>query len=620
VDFLNSEYVQKLDLFSEQNKSSARSGLVIPVKVAPCYVDHYLDISKLHWVNLYDPKEAAPGQKTLQNAQNTQEKSDVTAGGIREVIEALDAYAQAQSGGFSASRAETMDPAEQTALKPLRDQEPGALLIAVERNKTVFLLPPGAASGRKYPLSAKGLPQKVLSILQRLMLKGDLEDEDCQALGEALFYRLFPDAAARQLFEEAYRPHAEAQGGSPLKIILHFDETSAALAGLPWEYLWFPPADDDAEGFFIGEKENLALTRRLSGAGEKNKQVSTDKLRILVAISKPKQPAEAKNMDDDADVILKRFAGAGLQHIEIRKEIPGSEAEFRTLIENNPTFHIVHFIGKGKIEKDPKTGAETSFIALCDAKTGAENWLKPEDFVACFEGLTPGSGKERPNVLFLHAIRDTPDSCQSLRNMAIQLVNSLDGVLAIQTPVLSEEAAEFSEQLYTALEKGKDLDVAAVQAARFLADKTTRRLRMYGISATFSRKTLKLEVAQPASIPAAGASFTFLWCPNHDNDTAPCSAQIAIDGGKPTRVYCRNCDAGPLWLCPSCKTNVANLSEKRCRCGFETAKMSVPDDLRKRLPSAQTMPNSLKTSSAVSQSDQSAAAPGSGSKAAAFDQ
>jgi TIR domain len=144
VDFLNSEYVQKLDLFSEQNKLSARSGLVIPVKVAPCYVDNYLDISKLHWVNLYDPKEAAPGQKTLQNAQTPQEKSDVTAGGIREVIEALDAYAQAQAGGFSASRAETMDAAENAALKPLRDQEPGALLIAVERNKTVFLLPPGS--------------------------------------------------------------------------------------------------------------------------------------------------------------------------------------------------------------------------------------------------------------------------------------------------------------------------------------------------------------------------------------------------------------------------------------------------------------------------------------------
>jgi hypothetical protein len=170
-------------------------------------------------------------------------------------------------------------------------------------------------------------------------------------------------------------------------------------------------------------------------------------------------------------------------------------------------------------------------------------------------------------------------------------VTSVDGVLAIQTPVKSEEAADFSEKLYTALAQGKDLDEAVTRAARYVASKSANRLKMYGLSVFFSRATLKMEVAKPlVSAPTPDLLLGYLACPNWDKSGIECGEKIRLQsGGRPTRLFCENekCKAGPIWQCPQCN-NLIILTKTICpRCGYETARINLPDDIRRLLSDRQ---------------------------------
>lgn len=554
TDFLNSQYVLEVELRESLERHKKGTALVIPIILDGCLWEE-TELQGIQAVVIHE-KIKKDAKAALQEA-------------ARKVLETIKAYKPGHA------------PA--TALKPeeineLRQLDPDAIVIAVRQKKDVFLLMPGGGAVTQHLLSAGGLPQKIAAILQRLLLKGDLEEEDCRVLGEALFQHLFADTATRDTFIKAYRQFAPDQGKA-LKIVLHFDDQSSELAGLPWEYLWLPLPDGASEGFFIGEKENLVLTRRLSTAG-KEKKVEADKLRILVAYSRPQVLEVANRIEDDAKSVFARskplLEEDKKQWINIEIEGPQefkSKADFEAFIQQESPFHIVHFIGKGKNE------AGAGLMAFCDAAAKKEEWLTPDDLVKCFP-----EGK-KPNLIFLHA---PPDSCRSLRDMALNLVSSVDGVLAIQTPVKSEEAADFSEKLYTALARGEYLDQAVTNAARYAAAKSASRLRMYGISASFSRATLKMEVAKPAAPVLTGEeSFVFLECPNHSDPLVQCKQLLPVKGGRVAWTNCKKCDAGPLWLCPNCQKTVVNLSEKRCfNCGYETVKMVVPDHIRQLIPAA----------------------------------
>ncbi|MCW5924999.1 MAG: TIR domain-containing protein [Saprospiraceae bacterium] len=561
-DFLNSEYKNIVELKHALAKQQQGLALVIPVILDDCLWEDHDMLPKI---------QAVKANERIKEKGNKDEMKAALQWAARQVRDSVKTSQPAKSAAAG------LKPEE---INELRQLDPDALIIAVRQKQQRCLLLSKSGTVSQHPLSSRGLPQKVLSILQRLLLKGDLEEEDCRVLGEALFYRLFADPASQQAFVKAYKAQMPADV-KPLKIVLHFDDQSSDLAGLPWEYLWLPLPEGQEEGFFIGEKENLVLSRRLSSVG-KEKKVEADKLRILVAYSKPAVQEVAQRIDDDAQSVFGRSKPLKEEDKKLwaNIEVSGpqefkSQKDFEAFIKKEKPFHIVHFIGKGKTEK------EVSHIAFCDAHAKKEEWLTPDEFVQCFPD------GQKPNLIFLHA---PPDSCSSLRDMALHLVTSVDGVLAIQTPVKSEEAADFSEKLYTALAKGEDLDEAVTHAARYTAAKSANRLRMYGISASFSRATLKLEVAKPAAAAATNEdSFVFWECPNHSDPLIQCKQLLPVKGGRCAWTFCKKCDAGPLWFCPNCQKAVANLSEKRClNCGYETAQMVVPDEVRQLVPSAKT--------------------------------
>lgn len=554
TDFLNSEHIIGVELKASLDRHREGTALVIPVILDGCLWEE-TELKGILPVAIHE-KIKKDSKTALQEA-------------ARKVLESVKAYKTSPSGIL---------PPE--TLAEIRQPDPDAIVVAVRKKEQLLLLAPKSERATLHTLPAAGLPRKVVSILQRLLLKGDLEDEDCHVLGEALFKLLFADPVAQEAFLKIYRQNLPA-GDKAQKIVLHFDDASADWATLPWEYLWLPLPEGAAEGFFVGEKENLVLTRRLSATG-KEKKVETERLRILIAYSKPAVEEVARRIEDDARSV---FARSQPQTEEDKKswiniDVTGpeeftSKTAFETFVAGKNAFHIVHFVAEGKIENG------SGLIAFCDPAGPKAEWLPPDALVRCFPE------DKRPNLIFLHA---SPDSCRSLRDMALNLVTSVDGVLAIQTPVKSEEAADFSEKLYTALAKGEYLDEAVARAARHTAAKSANRLRMYGISASFSRSTLKMEVARPA-MPARAAddTFVFMECPNHGDPVVQCKQLLPVRGERVAWTYCKKCDAGPLWLCPNCRQAVANLSEKRCyHCGFETAAMPVADELRARTPAPNT--------------------------------
>jgi hypothetical protein len=554
TDFLNSEQIIDVELKASLDRHRQGTALVIPVILDGCLWEE-TELKGIRPVAIHD-KVKKDSKTALQEA-------------ARKVLESVKAYKAAPTGALSPE-----------ILAELRQPDPDAIVVAVRQKEQLLLLPPKSEQATMHPLPAAGLPGKVVAILQRLLLKGDLEDEECHVLGEALFRLLFADPAAQEVFLKMYRQHLPAEGRA-LKIVLHFDDASADWAGLPWEYLWLPLPDGAADGFFVGEKENLVLTRRLSATGQE-KKVAADKLRILIAYSKPAVEEVARRIEDDARSVAARSQPQTEEgkKLWLNIEVTGpreftSKAALETFIAAENAFQIVHFIAEGKNED----GAGR--IAFCDPVAQKTEWLAPDALVRCFPE------NKRPNLIFLHA---SPDSCRSLRDMALNLVTSLDGVLAIQTPVKSEEAADFSEKLYTALAKGEYLDEAVARAARYTAANSANRLRMYGISASFSRSTLKMEVARPAApAQAADDTFIFMECPNHGDPVVQCKQLLPVRGERVAWSFCKKCDAGPLWLCPNCRQAVANLSEKRCyHCGFETAAMQVPDTLRALMPAQNT--------------------------------
>lgn len=540
LGFLNSDYIEKIELLKAYEKWASHAGKVIPIKVGPCVVDEYLKITRLQWVNLYDDKDS---KKNLNNAKNENARSEIVADGVARVLTSLDAYAESLGGTDAADG--TADDRDEPALKTLHELDPKALIIAVRNKRNVYLLPPESTEvSQAFPISEQWLPQRAFAIIQRLVAKRILDENEYEALGEAFYYRLFPQKPAQDAFRELYLKHAvHRQEDNPLKIILHFDRASADLASLPWEYLWLPFPENEQPGFFVGAKNELVLTRRLSTAGEKGGVLpQVDKIRILLAFSKPsKPPAEAALIEKEAEEI-ENYCKT-LSHIEIKKQELHSSKALQDLIaaENKP-FQIVHFIGKSRSKNEG--GKRANEIAFFSDPQKAPEWLSPESFVQCF-------GDKKPNFLFFNVTRDNTDFCDSLRDIALQVIDKVDGVLSIQTPVESDQSTVFAKELYAALAQGKDLDVAAAAAARQVA-KQSRRL--YGISASFSRRTLKMELPKPA---AEGESLFAKsdYCPNYHildaSGKEKCTQRIKIGpDGEPVTKICPGCGI-PLSVCPN---------------------------------------------------------------------
>jgi hypothetical protein len=566
-DFLNSDYINNVELMHALEKQKQGAALVIPIILDDCLWEEHDMLPKIQAIRVNDK---------IKDKGNKDEIKAALQYAARQVRDSVKAYKPGKTTASTIASAAL----KREEINELRKLDLDAFIILVRNNQQLYFLPPNNADiGQPYPISEQWLPPRAFAIIQRLVAEEVLEENEYEALGEAFFYRLFPQKQAQEAFKELFQKHAaNRKEDNPLKIILHFDLASADLASLPWEYLWLPFPENEQPGFFVGSKAELVLTRRLSAVGEKGApQPLIDKIRVLVAYSKPHAPAElAAAIEENAQKIEEQCQA--LPNIEIKRHEIISEAKFKEFIAQNGPFEVVHFIGKSRTEKKDAPDE----IALFDPAAKKPEWLSPERFVQCFEEKNVQTKK--PNLLFFNVVRDNTDFCGSLSKTARQLIDKVDGIMSIQTNVAPEQSAVFAKELYAALGQGKDLDVAVAAAARQLA-KQSRRL--YGISAAYSRRTLKMHLGKPLAMLPDDVVLNYLACPNWDKPGIECKEKIGLKGGgRPTRLFCDNekCNAGPLWQCPNCN-NLIILSKKLCpRCGYEIAKIQLPDDVRHLLP------------------------------------
>jgi len=573
--FLNSDYIQKKEVTEAIDRRKDQGVTIIPILL------HIGDSWKQY--EYIEKTQSITVLKELYAKKLNPTKGEFDAAHIA-ICDKID---ESLKGKYTSGN-----------LDSVNSPDPEALCICVQNEKTVTIFPPKSNGSESFDLPEFDFHAKVANILQRLMLLSDLdgvdllESEDFTVLGKALFHHLLPDEKARGIVQ----PHLDNATQYPLKIVLHFDENSKKMAALPWEYLYVPSKqnsnDSSLEGFFIAKEEKIVLTRRLSGGRGKENLIRPPQLRILVVISKPEPTVESEKILDEAQEIESLFKVWKEEHPTMSPpQIVPLQANsldiFKNIIAENDPFHVVHFIGKGCSEKDENGQEKNSFLF----ESG--NKLSPEEFVACFE--TEDGKKKQPNLLFLHAIRDDRGSVRSLRKMALDLVNKVDGVLAIQLPATGKEIADFAVAFYAELASGQDLDVAAAKAARKLVGEKTKILKMYGISASFSKDSFRIEVGV-TPVERMDSKEGFYSCYNTRSGRIRCKDSVFFNFRVPS--YCENelcVNGGPFWLCPLCQraTNLndedkkilADLSKEKCRNGhFIRQNGQLINEILEKLP------------------------------------
>lgn len=438
---------------------------------------------------------------------------------------------------------------------PIQSPDPSALCICVQNEEYVTIFAPEQA-GQAFPPAKSLFHSKVAGILQRLMVDSDLETDDFKILGEALYHRLLSEPA-RAYFEKVY---LEAEKGKNadncLKIILYFDEKSRELAALPWEYLYVPTLNNGAEDGFLGVKDNLVLTRRLSD--QANPQPIQPKRALILSVVPKSNVEEAiLKVKNDAEATYKRLQSWESSHpwLHFEKVEVKTVKDLKDAIANQAeTFNVVHYFGGSLAQASKNLAKPEEFLSLPVEE------LTPDEFLACF-------GK-KPDLLFLHTIGG---SSLSLRKMALELVKNVDGILSIQLPAGSEEVAGYAEDFYKTLVKSRDFDSASASIAREWAKKTTTLLKRYGISASYSKQGFKIDVG--GGSPVQVSDDVFYTCYNPQ-----CRRLVSFNVRKIT--YCENplCEHyGPMWPCPFCqldtdleprdKSILADLSKSKCQNG-----------------------------------------------------
>ena len=296
-----------------------------------------------------------------------------------------------------------------------------------------------------------------------------------------------------------------ATSNARLRLVLEFEQEARDLATLPWEFLYYPDTDRE-QGFSIAAESKLILSRHVPlSAAFSNLSPSEKPLRILIAVSQPKDQKKI-NTDEVLESIWKlKESAPGSITIDMKYH-PDRPSFSKTLDIYRP--HVLHFIGHGKWDDNNKTG-ELAFENSADQKT---DWVKDTDFSQFFRDY-------QPRLIFLDACEKAASgSYEGFRGIALQLVYSkVPAVVAMQYPITNLAAGKFAKKFYECLGEGKPVDIA-VQESRnelkgYLQDSQDELFssRDFGSPVAFLQSAAGIVVAKIEEVIAQKIS-----CPNPD--------------------------------------------------------------------------------------------------------
>lgn len=265
---------------------------------------------------------------------------------------------------------------------------------------------------------------------------------ELEAFGSLLYRTIFA-GEVEGFFE---RTHASLPPGERLRVQLSFQDGSAELAALPWEYLYCPDSET-RRGFFLSTDVGLVLSRYMPlGKGRQNLAPAESPLRVLMVVSKPKELGPV--IDGPVIEAVKQLADVQIDVLDM----PTVGEYLDALREKRP--HVLHYIGHSRFNKAEMQGE----IALLGPDYESVQWVRDREFTEFFAQMGV-----KPRLVFLQSCEGAAvDFAANFAGLAPQLIRAeIPAVAAMQYPITNKAAISFSRAFYRELANGAPVDHAA---------------------------------------------------------------------------------------------------------------------------------------------------------------
>jgi hypothetical protein len=318
----------------------------------------------------------------------------------------------------------------------------------------------GDGSKANCDVDLKPLDMQTIRVFQEWLKNNSISTvNELQVLGHFLYKALF-NGRVETLFEKVLdqamseKEEGQVKGGR-LRVRLSFHEDATELAGLPWEYLFYP----NRRTFFFATGVDLVLMRYMEFERPTPEFTPVDgPLRILLVISQPKDltPVNATPIVDALEGLEQRKLVVVDQVSDLRIDNFIDE-----LLARNPKPHILHFVGHAKYDNY----AKKAVIAL-PGPNQEPVWLSDYDLREYFDNM-----RWSPRLVFFYLSHIGENKDDQLRASFSGLERELflanvQAVVALQYPISDFAAKTFSRAFYEKLALGEPID-EAVQEGRF---------------------------------------------------------------------------------------------------------------------------------------------------------
>ncbi len=309
---------------------------------------------------------------------------------------------------------------------------------------------------------------------------------ELEIFGKQLFGALF-NGDVLSFFESNLAEVQKRAGEQPnslsrikpaLRVQLSFRDEGAALASLPWEFMYYAPKN--GRGFFLATERDIVLSRYMPlREGRQLLAPGKRSLRVLVVVSAPDDPDLGPVAAEPIIEAIEELAAHQPIQIEILKK-PTVHSFVEKLETSKP--HVLHFIGHGRFNQKEGKGE----IAFLDFDETTARWVQDSDFAEFFNHM-----RAVPRLAFLHLYEGgVADFTAGSAGIAPKMMLAgVQAVIAMQYPITSRAAISFSRAFYRELVKGSPVD-QAVQAGRYtitLDDPASYGSRVFGTPVLYMR-------------------------------------------------------------------------------------------------------------------------------------
>lgn len=339
---------------------------------------------------------------------------------------------------------------------------------------TVLYSPAGEARATMaWTLSELALENRLKDLQIALLSSGGVQrrvltpaEAAVQRFGGELFDLLFT-GEVRNRYDVSWE-RAQHQGKG-LRIRLR--SQSAALANLPWEYLY-----DPRTGHYLCLSQQTPLVRYLDLPQPIQPLGVTPPLRLLAMIA---APSDLQELDVTVERQRLERAIAPLQTanlVELRWLEGATRRELQRALRREP-WHLFHFIGHGDFDQRREEG----LVAFCDDLGRAQLFSAPDlgHLLADYRTL---------RLAVLNACLGAQGSGQDrFASTAATMVRSgIPAVIAMQHAITDRAAIEFSQTFYESLADGLSVDGAVGEARKAIRLGVTNSLE-WGTPVLYSR-------------------------------------------------------------------------------------------------------------------------------------